>query len=33
MERDEIDEAETSLNDSDIYTGFDEAGNRMNDDD
>ena len=32
-ERDEIDEAETSLNDSDLYAGFDEVGNRMNDDD
>ena len=31
-ERDEIDEAETSLNDSDLYAGFDEDGNRINDD-
>ena len=32
-ERDEIEEAETFLNDSDLYTGFDEDGNRINDDD
>ena len=32
-ERDEIDEAEKPLNDSDLYAGFDEVGNRMNDDD
>ena len=31
-ERDEIDEAETSLNDSDLYLGFDKVVNRMNDD-
>ena len=32
-ERDEIEEAETSLNDSDLFAGFDEDGNRINDDD
>ena len=32
-EMDNIEEAETSLNDSDLYAGFDEDGNRINDDD
>ena len=29
IERDECEEAETSLNDSDLYAGFDEDGNRI----
>ena len=31
-EKDAIDEAETSLNDSDLYAGFDKDGNRTIDD-
>ena len=31
-ERDWSEEAETSLNDSDLYVGFDEDGNRINED-
>ena len=29
IERDESEEAETSLNDSDLFAGFDEDGNRI----
>ena len=29
IERDEIEESDTSLNDSELYAGFDEDGNRI----